>query len=259
MQNSPKLSGVIITFNEEKNIARCIDSLQGVVDEIVVVDSYSTDRTKEICLEKNVHFFEHPFEGHIQQKNYALSKCTHDYVLSLDADEALNEKLQHSILEIKDTLQSDAYTFNRLTNYCGTWIKHCGWYPDKKLRLWNKNKGHWGGENPHDKVVMEANSSSTHLDGDLLHYSYYTKEDHFKQIAYFTDISSKAAFKNGVRSNFFTLLFKPPFKFLRDFILKMGFLDGYAGFLISWRSAYATYLKYKKINTLQTVKATRNK
>ena len=251
MQNPSKLSGVIITFNEEKNIERCIDSLQGVVDEIVVVDSYSTDRTKKICHEKKVHFFEHPFEGHIQQKNYALSKCTHDYVLSLDADEALNEVLQKSILKAKYTLESDAYSFNRLTNYCGTWIKHCGWYPDKKIRLWNKNIGQWGGENPHDKVILVDQSSTRHLEGDLLHYSYYTKEDHFKQIAYFTDISSKAAFENGITSNFFTLLFKPPFKFFRDFILKTGFLDGKAGFLISWRSAYATYLKYKKISTLQ--------
>jgi len=251
VQNPSKLSGVIITYNEQKNIGRCIDSLQGVVDEIVVVDSYSTDRTKEICLVKNVQFFEHPFEGHIQQKNYALSKCTYDNVLSLDADEALNEVLQKSILSVKSDLQSDAYSFNRLTNYCGTWIKHCGWYPDKKVRLWNKSKGHWGGENPHDKVVMEDKTTVTHLDGDLLHYSYYTKEDHFKQIAYFTDISSKAAFENGVTSNMFTLLIKPPFKFFRDFVLKMGFLDGKAGFLISWRSAYATYLKYKKIGRLQ--------
>jgi glycosyltransferase involved in cell wall biosynthesis len=251
VQNPSKLSGVIITFNEEQNIGRCIDSLQGIVDEIVVVDSYSTDRTREICQEKNVQFYEHPFEGHIQQKNYALSKCEYSYVLSLDADEALDEVLQKSILEVKSAFQFDAYSFNRLTNYCGTWIRYCGWYPDKKIRLWNKNKGHWGGENPHDKVVMDASSSLVHLEGDLLHYSYYTKEDHFKQIAYFTDISSKAAFDNGIRSNFFTLIFKPIFKFFRDFILKRGFLDGKAGFLISWRSAYATYLKYKKIRELQ--------
>jgi glycosyltransferase involved in cell wall biosynthesis len=251
VQNPSKLSGVIITFNEEQNIGRCIDSLQGIVDEIVVVDSYSTDRTREICQEKNVQFYEHPFEGHIQQKNYALSKCEYGFVLSLDADEALDEVLQKSILEVKSAFQFDAYSFNRLTNYCGTWIRHCGWYPDKKIRLWNKNKGHWGGENPHDKVVMDASSSLVHLEGDLLHYSYYTKEDHFKQIAYFTDISSKAAFDNGIRSNFFTLIFKPIFKFFRDFILKRGFLDGKAGFLISCRSAYATYLKYKKIRKLQ--------
>jgi len=246
-----KLSGVIITYNEEKNIARCIDSLREVVDEIVVVDSYSTDRTKEICSEKEVRFFEHKFEGHIEQKNYALTLCSHDYVLSLDADEALDDVLRQSILDLNSNFTSDAYTFNRLTNYCGQWIKHCGWYPDKKLRIWNKNKGNWGGENPHDKVIMNSSASVKHLAGDLLHYSYYTREDHLRQIEFFTDISSKAAFENGKTSNFIKRTVKPPFKFLRDYILKAGFLDGYNGFIICWYSAYATYLKYEKLGKLQ--------
>jgi len=249
-KKSSKLSGVIITFNEERNIGRCIDSLQGIVDEIVVVDSYSLDQTKQICQDKGVRFFEHKFEGHIEQKNYALTKCTYDHVLSLDADEALDDVLRQSILEIKSQLQSDAYTFNRLTNYCGQWIKHCGWYPDKKLRLWNKSKGRWGGENPHDMVVMDAGNSTLHLEGDLLHYSYYTKEDHLKQIELFTDISSKAAYKNGVSSSVLKRMVKPPFKFFRDFFLKLGFLDGYFGFRISLYSAYATYLKYAKLRDL---------
>lgn len=250
LQKSSKLSGVIITFNEERNIARCIDSLQGIVDEIVVVDSFSTDQTKKLCQDKGVRFFENKFAGHIEQKNYALTKCTFDYVLSLDADEALDDVLQKSILEIKSQLSTDAYTFNRLTNYCGQWIKHCGWYPDEKLRLWNKSKGSWGGENPHDLVVMDAGSSSQHLKGDLLHYSYYTKEDHLRQIEYFTDISAQAAFKNGVRSSLLKRIIKPPFKFFRDFFLKLGFLDGYFGFRISLYSAYATYLKYSKLRQI---------
>ena len=246
-----KLSAVIITFNEEKNIARCLDSLEGVVDEIVVVDSFSKDNTKQICLDRGARFIENPFEGHIEQKNFAMMQAENDYVLSLDADEALSENLKKSILEAKKNLNHDAYTFNRLTNYCGQWIKHCGWYPDRKLRIWNKTKGKWGGENPHDMVLMENGTSGQYLKGDLLHYSYYTINDHSRQIELFTDISSKAAFAKGKRTNKLAIVFKPAFKFFRDYIFKLGILDGYYGFVISVNSAHAKFLKYHKIYELQ--------
>ncbi|MCG8575964.1 MAG: glycosyltransferase family 2 protein [Flavobacteriales bacterium] len=246
-----KLSAVIITFNEEKNIARCLDSLEGVVDEIVVVDSFSKDNTKQICLDRGARFIENPFEGHIEQKNFAMMRAENDYVLSLDADEALSENLKKSILEAKKNLNHDAYTFNRLTNYCGQWIKHCGWYPDRKLRIWNKTKGKWGGENPHDMVLMENGTSSQYLKGDLLHYSYYTINDHSRQIELFTDISSKAAFAKGKRTNKLAIVFKPAFKFFRDYIFKLGILDGYYGFVISVNSAHAKFLKYHKIYELK--------
>jgi len=132
-----QLSVVIITFNEEKNIARCLDSVATIADDIVVVDSFSTDNTKHICEEKNIHFIEHKFDGHIEQKNWAITQAKHQYVLSLDADEALTKELQVEIIKAKNNWQYDGYSFNRLTNYCGVWIKHCGWYPDKKLRLWD--------------------------------------------------------------------------------------------------------------------------
>ena len=149
------LSAVIITKNEEKNIARCLDSLSNIADEIVVVDSYSTDKTEEICLNYNVRFIKHHFEGHIEQKNYALSQTTYQHVISLDADEALDEVMQNSILEVKKEWSFDGYSMNRLTNYCGKWIWYGNWYPDTKLRLWDKSKGQWGGLNPHDKFMME--------------------------------------------------------------------------------------------------------
>ncbi|MTI29248.1 glycosyltransferase family 2 protein, partial [Cytophagales bacterium RKSG123] len=150
-----KISAVIITYNEEKNIQRCLESLKGVVDEIVVVDSLSTDNTKKICEKFDVHFIENPFEGHIEQKNYAMGCARNDYVLSLDADEALSPKLKESILKVKENWTADFYSFNRLNNYCGQWIRHSGWYPDKKIRLWDRRKGKWGGKNPHDNVVMK--------------------------------------------------------------------------------------------------------
>jgi glycosyltransferase involved in cell wall biosynthesis len=146
-----KLSAVIITFNEEKNIERCLNSLKEVADEIVVLDSFSKDQTKEICLKHNVAFYEHAFDGHIQQKNRAVSYAKYPHVLSLDADEALDLQLINSIKEIKAAFNMQGYYMNRLTNYCGHWVKHCGWYPDKKLRLWDSRLGQWTGTNPHDK------------------------------------------------------------------------------------------------------------
>lgn len=249
-----QLSVVIITFNEEKNIARCIDSVLPVADDIVVVDSFSTDRTREICLAKNVRFTEHSFDGHIEQKNRALTQAKYQYVLSLDADEALSPELQKTIKDIKNDWQYDGYSFNRLTNYCGKWIKHCGWYPDKKLRLWDITKGKWGGINPHDKVIMHKTATIKYINKDILHYSFYTIEQHLKQIDYFTDISSKAAFEKGKTSNGFKIFYKSTFKFIRDYILKLGFLDGYYGYIVCKNSAYAKKLKYDKLRALNQQK-----
>jgi len=249
------LSVIIITFNEERNIARCLQSVQSVADEIVVLDSFSTDQTAEICKEYGVRFVQHQFDGHIEQKNRAVSLAKFPYVLSLDADEALDEVLIQSIQEVRQNWTQDAYSMNRLTNYCGTWIYHCGWYPDRKLRLWDARKGKWGGVNPHDKFELSNSDSTTrHLKGNILHYSYYTIDDHYRQVHYFTDILAKAQFEAGKRTNLIAMYLSPVIKFLRDYFLKMGILDGMAGFRISRISAYATFLKYRKIRQLQLSK-----
>ena len=249
-----ELSIVIITFNEEKNIARCIDSVKGLSKDVVVVDSFSTDQTKAICIEKGVRFIEHKFDGHIEQKNYAVAQAKNQYVLSLDADEALTEALRDKILSISNNWEQDGYIFNRLTNYCGTWIKHSGWYPDRKLRLWDSSKGRWGGENPHDMVIMDKGAQLKTISLDLLHYSYYTIEDHLKQVEYFTNINSRTAFENGKTSSQFKIWYKSTFKFFRDYILKRGFLDGKSGFLIAKISAKATAMKYRKLLALNKSK-----
>ena len=245
-----KLSAVIITYNEERNIKRCLDSLTSVADEIVVVDSYSTDKTKEICMQYPVRFIEHEFEGYIEQKNWARLQATYDLVLSLDADEALDETLKQSILKVKENTDADGYTMNRLTNYCGTWVRHSGWYPDKKLRLWFKDKGQWTGLNPHDKFEMVEGAVIKHLKGNILHYSYYTLEDHYKQIEKFTTILADSMYKQNIKSSTLKIMYKSAFKFFRDYIIKLGFLDGKAGWLIAKNSAYATYLKYYKLKKL---------
>ncbi len=247
----PKLSVVIITFNEEKNIARCLDSVKNIADDIVVVDSFSTDTTEKICREKGARFIQHKFEGHIEQKNWAITQAQFPHILSLDADEALDATAQNSILKIKTSWTHDGYYINRLTNYCGTWVHHCGWYPDKKLRLWDSRKGKWGGTNPHDKYeLFDGDKNAGNVKGDILHYSYYTLDDHYKQVNYFTDILAKAQYKEGKKASLLELFFSPIVKFIRDYFIKLGILDGTTGFTICRISAYATYLKYKKLRAL---------
>lgn len=249
------LSVSIITFNEEKNIKRCLESVRDIADEIVVVDSFSTDRTKEICEDFGVRFSTHPFEGHIQQKNIALAQCTFAHVLSLDADEALSDDLRRSILAEKQKGFAEAYSMNRLTNYCGSWIRHCGWYPDVKIRLMKKTAGKWAGSNPHDKFEFFQPTQVVHLPGDLLHYSYYTTEDHHKQVDYFTTIGAQSYFEQGKKASLLKLYFSPIAKFIRDYLFNLGFLDGRAGWQVCTISAGATFLKYKKLRGLHQNKA----
>lgn len=246
-----QLSVVIITYNEERNIARCLDSVKEIADEIVVVDSFSTDNTVEICKSRGVRIVQHIFEGHIEQKNWAITQAKHTYVLSLDADEALSVELQQSIAQVKNNWKHDGYYMNRLTNYCGKWIHHCGWYPDRKLRLWDSRKGKWGGVNPHDKFEMtDSNSTTGSLNGDILHYSYYNIDDHIRQTEYFTDIAAKALYNEGKRATFEKRFLSPAAKFIGDYFLKLGFLDGYYGFIVCKISARATFIKYTKLKKM---------
>jgi glycosyltransferase involved in cell wall biosynthesis len=241
------LSAVIITYNEERNIERCLVSLQGIADEIVVVDSFSIDKTEEICQQYRVKFIQNKFEGHIQQKNFAISCAANGWILSLDADEALSDELKKSILNIKSQPAFEGYSMNRLTNYCGKWVKHCGWYPDTKIRLVNRDFAKWTGVNPHDKLEMTNGDNSGFLNGDILHYSYYTRQDHLRQIEYFGGIASRELYEKGIKSSWFKIVYKVVAQFFKSYLLKLGILDGGTGFTISRLSAYATYVKYHKL------------
>jgi len=244
------ISAVIITYNEEKNIKRCLDSLLGVVDEIVVVDSYSTDRTEEICRSYNAVFLPHKFPGHIQQKNWAILQASFPYILSLDADEALSFELKDAILKVKEDWKHDGYSFSRLTSYCGKWIRHTSWYPSKKLRLWDSRKGSWGGYNPHDRFLLEPGASSSSLKGDLLHYSYYSVSEHLQQINSFSSIMARTYYERGVKVNFLKLVIRPFWRFFKDFFILRGFMDGFYGFVVSVNSAHAVFLRFVKLRDL---------
>lgn len=251
MLKEVKLSAVIITYNEEKNIGRCLHSLQGIADEIIVLDSFSSDKTEQICRQYQAKFYQHIFDGHIQQKNRAITYATWPYIISLDADEALSETLRESILSVKKDFNKPGYYMNRLTNYCGVWIRHSGWYPDKKLRLFKKNQGSWGGINPHDKYTLtDGDSSAGYITGDILHYSYYNQDEHYRQTKYFSSIAARAYYEKGIKGYWYKLILNPVTKFFSHYILRKGFLDGAAGFAIAKLAAWGTYLKYKELRQL---------
>jgi glycosyltransferase involved in cell wall biosynthesis len=246
-----QLSVVIITYNEEKNIARCLDSVKKIADEIIIVDSFSADKTIEICKTYGAKVIQHKFEGHIEQKNFALEQASYNLVLSLDADEVLSDELCDSITAVKSEWKYDGYEMNRLTNYCGAWIRHCGWYPDRKIRLFDKRKGKWTGINPHDRYMLsDQNGAAGFLKGDILHYSYYSISGHIKQVDYFTEISARVLYESGKKSSLIKIVGAPIFRFIRDFIIKGGWLDGYYGFVVCAISSHSVFLKYAKLHEL---------
>jgi glycosyltransferase involved in cell wall biosynthesis len=239
------ISVVIITFNEEKNIERCILSVKNVAEEILVLDSFSKDATAQICAKHGVNFTQREWEGYSASKNFANRQAKHNWILSLDADEALSEDLQKALIELKKKDQLQTMSFNRLTNYCGTWIKHSGWYPDKKIRLFNRNTSHWKGT-LHEELSLPEGEVVKHLPLDILHYSYYTLEDHLSQIEKYTGIAAKDLYNRGKRPAAYKMYLNAWAKFVSHYLIHLGFLDGLAGFKIARYSAYATYLKYKK-------------
>lgn len=248
----PQISAVIIAYNEHDYIGRCLSSLEGISDEIIVVDSFSTDSTESICKNFNVKFFKHHFEGYFEQKNYALSLASCQYVLSLDADEAVSEELKESIIKIKDNLEYDGYIVNRLQNYCGRWIKHSRWYPDRHLRLFNKSCGSWEGPNPHDRFIMKPGCRVARIKGDLLHWNYASIEEHIDKINKFSTISAAEYFKEGKRAWICTATIHTIWSFFRSYILCAGFLEGQLGYVSCSITAYATFLKYSKLRKLIT-------
>ena len=245
-----KLSVVIICFNEEKNIGRCIDSVVDVADEILILDSYSTDQTVAIAESRGAIVKQEPFKGFIEKKNKAVELASHDYVLSLDADEALNPLLADSILRAKEKSANRAYRMNRCSNYCGKFIRHGSWYPDTKIRLFDRRIAHWGGTNPHDKVVLQDNIPVEHLKGDILHYSYHTISEHVIQNNKLSTLAAESLFANGKKTNLLNIFVRPWWNFFVSFIIRAGFLDGLFGFVIAIQIAHMTFLKHLKLYLL---------
>ncbi len=251
------ISAVIIAYNEARNIARCIDSLEGIVDEIVVVDGFSTDATPEICRAKGVRFFQHAFDGYAEQKNRANTLARQPWILSLDADEALSSQLRQALRIQKERLEDfDAYAFNRRTNYCGRWIRHCGWYPDRKVRLFRRDIARWEGPYVHERLALPKEARIGFLTGDLLHYSYYTVAEHRTRAQRYAQLGAQSLWAHQKHAYPWDPPLRAAFKWLRNYVFLRGFLDGRAGWTICWISAQETYWKYRHLQKLQSTALT---
>jgi glycosyltransferase involved in cell wall biosynthesis len=246
----PKISAVIITYNEELFIGKCLASIDGIADEIVVVDSFSTDATEEICKNYNVRFIKHAFEGYRDQKNFAIQLASNKNILSLDADEAISDQLRESILSIKDKWEYDGYLFNRRNNYCGRWIHYSEWYPDRQLRLFNADDGKWGKLNLHERFIPSNGANIGKLKGDLLHWPFTTSVEHTDKMKKYSIIGAEEFHKAGKKANIFTPYIHSIWGFFRTYIVKGGFLDGHDGYLICSVYAKSAFNKYKKLRQL---------
>ena len=246
-----KLSVLIITYNEEANIGRCLDSVQDIADEIVIIDSQSEDHTVEICLQKGAKVVQIPFENFVKQRNNANAAASYDYIFTIDADEVLSPELITAIKALKENWQYDVYEINRLNNYCGQWIKHCGWYPEWRPRLFDRRKVQWSGLLVHETLDLEPSATKSRVNGHLLHYSYNSVSEHIQRINRYSDLTAQEAFMKKKKSSLFKIWFNPKLRFFRDYIIKGGFRDGYYGYTICKISALTTFLKYSKLIDIQ--------
>ncbi len=242
-----KISATIISLNEERNLPRLLESLI-CVDEIVVVDSGSTDRTVEIARRYGARVIENPWPGYAKQKNFAAAQATHDWILSLDADEALSDNLGAEILELKAGEPSVAgYRFPRLAQYLGHWIHHSGWYPDAKVRLYDRRRARWVGDYVHESVQVDGPVAD--LVGPLHHFTCSSIEEHKRTMERYTTLAADELKARGYRASPIRLLLAPPATFLKSYLLQQGFRDGYPGLLIATMAARYVFLKYAKTRT----------
>lgn len=246
-----RLSAVIITYNEANNIGRCIDSLKGVADEIIVLDSFSTDDTAAIAAAKGALVYQQNFSGYIQQKNSAIQLSSNNLVLSLDADEALSEQLAASITLAKSNYTGAAYSMNRCNIYCGHPIRHGLWYPDRKLRLFDKRNGYCGGLNPHDKIIVAQTVPCIHLKGDLLHYTYNSFKEYRIRNEEVSTVAAQSLFNSGSKVHWSKIFLSPAWTFLNGYFLRLGFLNGWHGMVIAYQTTSQSFKKYYKLRQLQ--------
>lgn len=239
-----KISATIITFNEERNVARVIESLR-CCDEILVLDSGSNDRTVEIAKKLGARVVEASWHGYAAQKNIAAELAAHDWILALDADESLSEALEAEIWQIKKAgPKYDGFTVPRLAQYLGRWILHSGWHPDRKVRLFNKQKAKWVGDFVHESVTVSG--SVGHLNSNLLHFTCSSLSEHLRSMDSYTTLAAQEIAARERNVGFAKLLFDPPWTFFRTYILKTGFLDGVEGLAIAYMAALYNFVKYSK-------------
>jgi glycosyltransferase involved in cell wall biosynthesis len=236
------LSVAIISFNEEENLARTLESVVGIASEIIIVDSHSTDKTVEIAESFGAKVFIEDWKGHVAQKNSALDKCVEPWVLSLDCDEVLTDELRQSVIDAVNTAKYDGYELNRRTFYCGKFLKY-SWQPDMKLRLVKLAlKPEWGGYDPHDSLKLQGKIGK--LKGDLLHYSYKDILDHYQRLVKYSKTAAESYHKNGKKFRVHKMLLNPLASFLKKYVFRFGFMDGLHGLIVAVSSFIYVFLKY---------------
>jgi len=240
-----KLSAVIIAYNEAKHIERCLQSLVPVADEIlVVINNNTTDSTAAICSHYNAKIIYKDFEGYGAQKHYAASNAANDLILSIDADEAIDEILAEELKEIKSNLIADAYTINIVNFYCGRWMRFGGINSTKRLRIFNRKKGNWNDAKVHEQIVLLPDSRIIHLNGAIRHIAFESKEEHINKLANYTLLSATSLSQKSMVHLLMKLLFSSPLKFIVSYFIKLGFLEGKQGFQFAWLKSYETWMKY---------------
>ena len=251
----PPISACIIAMDEGDRIGDCLDSLS-FCDEIVVVDSHSSDDTREVVAARGARVIERDWPGHVKQKEFAIREASHDWVLCVDADERISPELREEIEGLRHTgfPGKAGWNFPRLSNYLGTWVRYGTWYPDRQLRLFDRRRGRWGGHDPHDRVELEGEIGE--LDGDLLHFPYRTREEHLATIEKYTTTMARGRYERGKRAHAWNLVVNPAVRFVRFYFLKRGFLLGATGFRLALLAARYVRLKYAKILELQRSEST---
>ena len=246
----PHISACIIAFNEEDRIEECIGSLD-FCDEVLVVDSHSQDRTRELAAAAGARVVERDWPGHLEQKEFTVREATHDWVLCVDADERIDQDLRQEIIELRDKNfpGRNGWRMPRMSFYLGRWIRHGTWYPDLQLRLFNRQHGHWGGTNPHDRVQLQGDAGL--LKGHLLHIPYRNLSEHLRTIDNYTTILARGMYQRGKRGGLLNLVVNPVVRFFRYYVLKRGFLDGWHGLVMALLAAYYVSLKYIKLLIIQ--------
>ncbi len=247
---NPRTSGVVICFNEEETIERCLESLSWC-DEIVVVDSHSTDRTREIAARHAERVVQQDFLGYVKQKNFALDLARGEWAICLDADEALSPELQG---EIRGAIEAggsgaDGFALDRCTRFLGVWHDRGDWYPDWQLRVFRRSRGRWTGRDPHDRVQVDG--TVRRLRGRLFHWNYRDLSEHIQTIDGFTAHLAREMRDEGLRFRLRDLLVRPAYRFFRGYVLRQGFRKGLPGLLVAVSTSYYVFMKYAKLWELE--------
>lgn len=251
------ISAVVITLNEERRIAACIASLRQITTDIVVVDSGSTDRTRQICQAEGARFFYHPWKGYSAQKNFGNQQALHHWILSIDADERLSPELANVIRQHFATEpECHAFSLPFITNFCGKWIKHGGWYPQRHIRLFDKREIAWDDNFVHEGLCIKPEHRVVYLKGGHIeHYTVDSLAEAVVKTDKYSTLFAQKAFASGKKFSPLKMYLSPAFRFFSEFVLRMGFLDGKAGYYIARENTHYTYLKYRKLRDLYAGKA----